>query len=299
MDRTNTLKSIRKSLSDRPAEFVLLPPIGAPIPDAFKAVETSDRLHAELLSSAQRFRGGIYLQDGAIRPQQLTSDGRHALPVDEESWHILTLDHEGRICACLRVHQQTGGRDFDRLPVSQSALTHCPDWGGKLRQAVESEIAGAHEARLHFGDVGGWAIAPERRRTLEPLRTILAGYSLMQHLGGVAGVVTATCKHGSAQILRKLGLRPLQAGGETVPGYYDPHYNSEMEVLSFDSRHPNPRYKAWIAELRCVLSSAPVVRAERRYRPVPVAPAAVVRTLESGVLSGPHTVSPRLNFVLA
>jgi hypothetical protein len=277
MDRTNTLKSITQSLCDRPAEFVILPPIGASVPGAFEAVETSDRLHAELLSSAQRFRGGIYLEDGAIRPQQLTADGRHELPVDEESWHILTLDHEGGICACLRVHQEMAGRDFERLPVSQSALTRCPDWGGKLRQAVESEIASARDAQLHFGDVGGWAIAAERRRTLEPLRTILAGYSLMQHLGGVAGVVTATCKHGSSQILRKLGLRPLQAGGETIPGYYDPHYDSEMEVLSFDSRRPNPRYKAWIAELRGVLSSAPVIRAERRYRPAFVSPATVFK----------------------
>jgi hypothetical protein len=277
MDRNNTLKSITQSLCDRPAEFVILPPIGARVPGVFEAVETSDRLHAELLSSAQRFRGGIYLQDGAVRPQQLTDDGRHELPVDAESWHVLTLDPEGRICACLRVHQEAPGRGFERLPVSQSALTHCPDWGGKLRQAVESEIASAREAQLHFGDVGGWAIAPERRRTLEPLRTILAGYSLMQQLGGVAGIVTATCKHGSAQILRKLGLRSLQADGEVIPGYYDPHYNSEMEVLSFDSRRPNPRYKAWIAELRGVLSTAPVIRAESRVRNTGFYPAAAFR----------------------
>jgi hypothetical protein len=268
MNRTKTLKSITQSLSNKAAEFVILPPIGAFIPRVFQTVENSDRLHGELLSSTQRFRGAIYLQDGAVREQQLTADGRHALPVDEESWHVVTLDEAGKICACLRVHQQLGVQSFDDLPVSRASISQCPSWGSKIRQAVESEIHGAHTAGLRFGDVGGWAIAPERRRTLEPLRTILAGYSVMQLLGGVVGIATATCKHGSAQILRKLGLRPLEADGETIPGYYDHHYDSEMEVLRFDSRHPNPRYRTWIAELCDLLSQAPVVCAGvRRHGP--------------------------------
>jgi len=262
-DRTNTLKSIIQSLSDKQVEFVILPPIGARIPGVFQAVETNDRLHAAFLAAMQRFRGEIYLQDGAIQEQQLTIDGRHHLPVDEESWHVLTLN-EGRTCACLRIHQEPASRNFEGLPVSHSALTKCPTWGAKLRQAVESEIADARTARLHFGDVGGWAIAPSRRRTLEPLRTILAGYSLMQHLGGVAGIVTATCKHGSSQILRKLGLRPLQSHGETIPSYYDPHYHSEMEVLRFDSRRPNPKYRTWIAELGARLANAPLICSQGR-----------------------------------
>lgn len=211
----------------------------------------------------QRFRGEIYLQDGAVRPENLTTDGRHYLPVDEESWHVLTLNEERKICACLRLHQERTTRQFEQLPVSHSALGNCPTWGGRLRQAVESEIATASAAQIRFGDVGGWAIAPERRRTLEPLRTILAAYGLAQHLGGFLGIATATCKHGSATILRKLGLSPLQANGEDMPVYYDPHYSSEMEVLRFDSRRPNPKYWDWIGELRLLLSSAPVVMAQQ------------------------------------
>jgi hypothetical protein len=263
------LRSITQTLSNRAAEFVILPPAGAAIPSAFETVETSDRLHAELLYSMQRFRGGIYLQDGAVRQQQLTRDGRHALSVDEQSWHVLTLDEHGQICACLRLHQQMETRSFEELPVSQSSLTRCPTWGRKLRLAVESEIASARGADVNFGDVGGWAIAPERRRTLEPLRTILAGFGLCQQLGGFIGIATATCKHGSAPILRKLGLRPLEAEGETIPAYYDSHYDSEMEVLRFDSRHPNPRYKTWIADLQAMLSKAPVICTDRSLRAVP------------------------------
>ena len=255
--------NITQSLTGKPVEFVVLPPIGAPIPREFRAVENNDWLHAAFLTSMQLFRGEIYLRDGAVRPEHLTTDGRHYLPVDEESWHVLTLNEERKICACLRLHQERALPGFDELPVSGSALGHCPMWRGKLRQAVETEITAASAAQIRFGDVGGWAIAPERRRTLEPLRTILAAYGLAQHLGGFLGIATATCKHGSATILRKLGLRPLQADGEDIPVYYDPHYSSEMEVLRFDSRHPNPKYWDWIHELRLLLSSTTVVMAQQ------------------------------------
>lgn len=257
------MKSITQSVSSKKVEFVILPPVGAKVPGVFQAVESNDWLHAAFLTSMQRFRGEIYLQDGAVRPEHLTSDGRHYLPIDEESWHVLTLNEDRKICACLRLHQERAPKPFDELPISHAALTHCPTWGRKLRVAVESEIANASAARIRFGDVGGWAIAPERRRTLEPLRTILAAYGLAQHLGGFLGIATATCKHGSAPILRKLGLSPLEADGQTIPVYYDPHYSSEMEVLRFDSRRPNPKYRGWIGELRSLLSGAPVVCAQR------------------------------------
>ena len=257
------MKSITHSLSSKHADFIILAPIGATIPGVFKLVGSNDWLHAAFLTSMQRFRGKIYLEDGAVRPEHLTADGRHYLPVDEESWHVLTLNEESKICACLRVHQQPPAPTFEELPVSQSALSQCPTWGGKLRKAVESEIVKAGAADLRFGDIGGWAIAEERRRTLEPLRTILAGFGLTQHLGNLLGIATATCKHGSAPILRKLGLSPLEADDETIPIYYDPHYNSEMELLRFDSRRPNPKYRKWVGELRALLSIAPVICARK------------------------------------
>jgi len=257
------LKSIIQSISSKRVEFVILSPLGAKVPGIFQDVKSDDGLHAQFLTSMQRFRGEIYLQDGAVRPEHLTPDGRHDLPVDQESWHLLTLTEEGKVCACLRLHQEPESKPFDQLPIATSALNRCPTWGARLRRAVESEITNACTARVRFGDIGGWAIAPERRHTLEPLRTILAGFGLSQLLGDILGIATATCKHGSAPILRKLGLSPLQEAGETLPVYYDPQYSSDMEVLRFDSRHPNPKYRRWVGELRAVLSSAPVLYAQR------------------------------------
>src|SRR5205085_2475178 len=102
-------------------------------------------------------------------------------------------------------------------------------------------------------------VGEEHRGTLEPLRIILATYGLLGLLGGCAGVATATFRHHSATILRRIGLASLCADESELPPYYDPYYGCEMEVLRFDSRFPNPKYRDWIADLTSDLASAPVV----------------------------------------
>src|ERR1035437_1492396 len=76
----------------------------------------------------------------------------------------------------------------------------------------------------------------------------------------------------SALILRRIGLESLCADGVALPPYFDPRYGCQMEVLRFDSRFPNPRYRDWVAEFISSLTSAPVMcreRARSRARAVP------------------------------
>jgi hypothetical protein len=120
------------------------------------------------------------------------------------------------------------------------------------------EMKQARNMRISFGEVGGWAVAKSHRWTLEPLRIILAMYGLLQLRGGCAGVATATFRHGSAAILRRIGLSSLCEDGEALPPYYDPHYGCQMEVLRFDSRFPNAKYKDSVNELSNALATAPV-----------------------------------------
>jgi hypothetical protein len=60
-------------------------------------------------------------------------------------------------------------------------------------------------------------------------------------------------------MLRRIGLGGMLSAGEELPTYYDPHYGCHMQVLQFDSRHPNPKYHAWVAELESDLMGARVV----------------------------------------
>jgi len=210
------------------------------------------------MAAMQRLRGQIYAEDGAIRPNELTWDGRHISPVDKRSWHVLSVDDNGDVCACLRYLDESQANRFDDLWVRHAAAAQSPE-GLSLRQAVEQEMTQAREQGLRFGEVGGWAVSKDHRWTLEPLRIILATYGLLQLLGGCVGVATATFRHSSASILRRIGLRPLCSEGSALPPYYDPNYDCEMELLRFDSRFPETKYRSAVSEFQKELKSAAVI----------------------------------------
>jgi hypothetical protein len=220
-----------------------------------------------MLSEAQKFRGSVYLEDGAILPEELTVDGRHSQAVDDVSWHVLLRSQTGRVCGCLRVFDETQAHGFEDLAISKSTVARCSNWGPSVRKAVETEMATARRQGLSFAEVGGWAIAPERRCTLDALRIILATYGLLELLGGFMGLATATCRHCSAAVLRRIGLSSLATDSREVPSYYDPQYRCEMEILRFDSRLPNPKYLAWVREFRSQLRGVPVIAAEASGAP--------------------------------
>ena len=75
-------------------------------------------------------------------------------------------------------------------------------------------------------------------------------------------VSTATTRHHSSAILRRIGGRPLMARGREVPAYFDPHYNCEMELLRFDSTSPAEQYAGLMRECRDALLELPVVSQE-------------------------------------
>ena len=244
------------------SQFVVLPPPGAKVPRIFQRIEVDNRRHNILLARMQRLRGRVYLDDGAIRDQDLTPDARHRLPDDDFAWHVLSVGEGGQVTACLRYLDERNSGSFRGLWVSHSALASCPRQGWKLRMAVQSKMEWARATRLGFGSVGGWAAAPNHRRTLEPVSIILATYGLLELLGGCLGVATATFRHHSATILRKIGLNPLTWGGDEIAPYFDPKYGCQMEMLEFDSRFPNPKYRAAVEEFSAALSRSAVVACE-------------------------------------
>jgi len=245
-------------------QFAVLPPACATVPGNFRNVEINGRKHEDLMTQMQRLRGHVYLQDGAISNKDLTSDGRHRLRVDETSWHVLSLDQSGKVVACLRYLDEGGAVSFRDLWVRHASVASSPVTGARFRRTVEQAMKRARQWDIGFGEVGGWAVAAERRLTLEPLRIILATYGLLELLGSASGVATATVRHGSSTILRKIGLTALQSDGEELAPYYDPAYGCEMEVLQFDSRFPNPKYRDKVKELSSCLTTAPVICRETR-----------------------------------
>ena len=207
------------------------------------------------------------MEDGAVTMSELAPDGRHVLPIDERSWHVMAVEKTGEISGCLRFLEESTASRFDDLWLHRASVVRCPALGSKVRRAIEGEMARARRERVRFGEVGGWAISKNRRGSWEALRIVLSTYGLLQLLGGCIGLATATVRHGSAGILRKIGLASLWAGDTPVPPYYEPQYGCHMEMLTFDSRRANSRFMDWIEELSSHLTTVSVIWSGR---PAPI-----------------------------
>jgi hypothetical protein len=240
-------------------DLILLAPQTAWVPEQFTVTEYNPSLYESLLTDMQRMRGNVYLEDGAIRREELTPDGRHNSPVDRLSWHVLAVNQDGHVCGCARYLAHDTDARFSDLILSKSALAQHPQWRRPLIETVQSDLERARRRGIAYAEVGGWALDKAARSTSEALRIALATYALSRQLGGCIGVTTATVRHCSAAILQKIGGRVLDFAGFPLPYYYDPQYRCDMTMLRFESSQPNPRYESWIEGLRTQFRAVPVV----------------------------------------
>src|SRR5258708_5426990 len=262
-------RSVHSWLTCGNRKLVLLAPEAAAMPDNFGSVEHDAKLYDRLLANMQRLRGATYLEDGAVSQDELTADGRHVSPADEQAWHVLSVDPSGNVRGCARYLSHGNRVSFSDLVVINSALAGHPVWGNKLRQAIETDISLARRRRISYVEVGGWALHRTARCTREALRIALATYALSRNLGGCIGISTVTVRHCSAAILQKIGGRVLEFAGAALPLYYDPQYRCEMAMLRFDSNETNPRYESCMEELRLQFAEVPVLYKPAVREPAP------------------------------
>lgn len=221
----------------------------------------------------QKLRGGIYCEDGAVDRDQLTPEGLHETEEDEKSWHLLMVDAQRRVTGCAWYLEHDSAVRVEDLRVRRSPLAGTPSTRKHLWKSVQAELARARRERLRYAEVGGWAVAKHSRCTSEGLVLALAGYSLGRISGGCLGITTATVRHCSSSILRRLGGASLEADGAAVPSYYDPNYNCEMELLRFDSRAPQAKFAGLIEWLSRQMANVQVIARPAAMRPMHVHPA--------------------------
>lgn len=254
---------------------MLLAPSAQCVPDSFRSVNVNPDQHGSLLAGLQRLRGSVYLDDGAIVPTQLSVDGRHIQEVDESSWHLVSVGDDGEVVGCARYHEHHAGVRPQDLGVWKSALAQDPTWQPWVEAAVNSEIATARRRHVAYVEVGGWAIAPDLRCSLQAVEIALSMYALAGSIGGCIGITTATVRNHSARILRKLGGRSLEADGCELPAYYDAQYRCEMEVLRFDSAALSQKYAGQVATITNTITRFPVLCAQPAlWNVLPLRPAA-------------------------
>lgn len=252
------LKLLERSIASVDQRLVLLAPPHASAQGFFRHVDVDPRLNDTLVGEMQRVRGGIYVADGAITRHEL-SRGRHQIPEDRNSWHLLMLDKQRQVTACVWYMQHANNASIDSLRVRTCPLARQDEWRGRFRGAIQAELARARQLGMRYAEVGGWAVAPEHRCKSEGLLLALAAYSLGRIAGGALGLTTATVRHASSTILRRIGGSQLVSDAGPVPSYYDSRYNCEMELLRFDSRHPSPKFETLIDGLTHKLAYVPVI----------------------------------------
>lgn len=253
------LRALERSAATATERIVFLAPSTASAFDTFQRVEVDANRHAALLHDVQRFRGGIYLKDGAIQAQQLTADGRHHTSEDENSWHMVLLDDQKQVDGCVLYREHDSDVTIDELRVKQCPLAEDPEWRPKFLSAVGGELDRARVEGLRYVEVGGWAVSEKSRRTAGSLALALAVYGFSRRGAGTLAMTTATFRHCSAKILKRLGGSRFEADGTTLPPYYDPRYRCLMELLRFDSRRPNPQYAGLINRIEDTLDKVRVI----------------------------------------
>ena len=199
------------------------------------------------------------MHDGAIKPSDLLADDRHIQAADDQAWHLLTVDENETVIACIRYFAHAANVRFSELSVAGSGIARSAELGTRVREAVETELECARRRGVWYVELGGWAVCESLRCTTEAIRTLLTVYALSQVRGGAVGLSSATTRHHSSSILRRIGGIPLKVKGVEVSPYYDAQYGCEMELLSFDSGSPNQRYASWIRECREGLQQVPVI----------------------------------------
>jgi hypothetical protein len=262
------LTLLERNIAAVDRRLVLLAPQEASLPQYFKNVTIDRQRHRKLVREMQRLRGGIYLQDGALQRDELSSDGLHHTLEDERSWHLLMLNCQQQVNSCVWYLPHGQDTEFEDLRVRNCPLAGIDAWRDALGSAVQSELARARRERLRYAEVGGWAVTKESRCTSEGLLLALAAYSLGRIFGEALGITTATVRHASSTILRRLGGSSLEFAGTTLPKYYDPKYKCEMELLRFDSRRPNAKYAGLIEVLKAKLANVAVVATEIPVEPL-------------------------------
>jgi hypothetical protein len=257
--RNGMLRLIESSIAAIERQLVLVAPGPASCINGFANVTNDAARKRALIHEMQRLRGSIYLDEGNVTHHELTADGRHQTAEDDKSWHLLMTDDHGRVRSCVLYLEHDNVVSMGDLRLRECPLVTSPASRGRVTAAVESEIGRARHDGLRFGELGGWAITRERRCTPDGLMMTLAVYALCRMRGGALCITTANVAHSCSSILRRVGGSYIEFEGTPIPSYFDPRYNTDIDLLRFDSRYPSPKYAGLVSIIAGKLANVSVV----------------------------------------
>jgi len=217
------------------------------------------------VSEIQRFRGRVYVADGAIPASALDEAGRHYQEFDFENYHLCLRNWQGRIGGCLRLRLHERTAEVRDLWLHELIKRMHPDMAESCYAALTSLFEMSRRDNVRIGEIGGWAVDEEFRNHRVSTLLPIAGWALYQIVGNAFGVASATRRHHSAAILKRIGGFELKHGDEQLPCFMDDFHGCELELLGFDSRRPNPKYEKLVTDLKAFLLSRVRTASTRQF----------------------------------
>lgn len=230
----------------------------------FARLSADAERYEQRLSQIQRLRGEVYTDLGALTSNDLDA-GHHVCSEDPQRWHVLVVDEKDQVDACIsiRFHQATA--DVDDLNAAQAVNRSDRRIDLRYRFALEEAVQLANDAGLRLSDCGAWAIRECCRRTVAGPLIVNTMYALCELMGSSLSFASANAEKCSSAMLARLGGTPLAHDGVRLPPVYDAAYRKDVGLLTFDTRHPAPRYAGLVRELiDHLLTSTPVTVARVR-----------------------------------
>jgi len=217
-----------------------------------------------LLTQACRIRGSVYLQDGAIRPEDLNANGAFWLPMDETSWHLLTVNDDDEVTATLRVTMLPldAKKRKGKLPHVGASLSRASRDTLSPRLTTERFLSslwleyGAE--RNHFLVVGGWAASPTASAAGVGAELALSVWAFTRHVEAAGAICVASERHDAHGQLVRTGAVPIRAIGAQVM-YYDSAYGCQVGLLGFKVFKERRALKRVVDHLATKITSSEVV----------------------------------------
>ena len=254
----------RKSFFSRLGNVCMgvIAPSELPLPVVFRN-PCPDRLFYEAtIGEIQRFRGRVYLEEGAIAASALDEQQRHFSDWDYRSWHLFILDPHTEICGCVRMTCLRALRGSD-LKLYELIQRMEPAKASGYTAALQAILDDNQASSLSTVEIGGWAVSKELRNTSKAMLLASACWSLGQIAGPQVGFASATQRNQSAEIIRRLGGSRLCHHGVELPPFFDTAYGCDMEILTFDSEKPAHEYEPTVVDLKKFLVNALVLCTQR------------------------------------
>ena len=210
----------------------------------------SVQTHHRRLEQIQRLRGRVYVEDGALHPSLLDTDGKHLTAFDHDHWHILVTDEQDEVCACFLLIRYPEDARFEDLKLYELIDRMSPALRPIYEASVRAFMSEASGQNLGFGEVAAWAVRGDVRNRPSSLMFSFAAWALYQLLGESLVVGAPTTRHNAATILRRIGGFPLRFSGFPLQRFYDDRYGCDMEIIGFNSCEPLLKYSPIILEIR-------------------------------------------------